>query len=75
MVNSDISHIHIHDDQDFLGMRKAGKLAAETLDFITPYVQPGITTEELDRLCHSFILDNNAIPAPVSYTHLRAHET
>ena len=43
MVNSDISLIHIHDDQDFLGMRKAGKLAAETLDFITPYVQPGIT--------------------------------
>ena len=67
MVNSDTSHIHIHDDQDFLGMRKAGKLAAETLDFITPYVQPGITTEELDRLCHSFILDNNAIPAPLNY--------
>ena len=67
MVNSDTSHIHIHDDQDFIGMRKAGKLAAETLDFITPYVQPGITTEELDRLCHSFILDNNAIPAPLNY--------
>ena len=67
MVNSDTSHIHIHDDQDFLGMRKAGKLAAETLDFITPHVQPGITTEELDRLCHSFILDNNAIPAPLNY--------
>jgi Methionine aminopeptidase len=45
----------------------AGRLAAETLDFITPHVQPGISTGELDKLCHDFILDHKAIPAPLGY--------
>ena len=48
-------------------MRKAGKLAAEVLDFITPHVVPGVSTGELDRLCHDFILDHDAIPAPLNY--------
>ena len=59
--------IVIHGPEDFESMRKAGKLAAETLDFITPHVQPGTTTEALDRLCHDFILDHDAIPAPLNY--------
>src|SRR5437899_7434261 len=59
--------IKIHDAAGFEGMRKAGKLAAETLDFITPYVVPGVTTDELDRLCHGFIVDHGAIPAPLNY--------
>ena len=48
-------------------MRKAGKLAAEVLDFITPHVQPGVTTGALDTLCHDFILEHGAIPAPLNY--------
>jgi len=48
-------------------MRVAGKLAAEILDFITPYVKEGVTTGELDKLCHDKILENNAIPAPLNY--------
>ena len=48
-------------------MRRAGRLAAETLDFITPHVVPGVTTGELDKLCHDFILDHKAIPAPLNY--------
>lgn len=71
-------HDHDHDDVDentillhgpegFEGMRAAGKLAAQTLDYITPFVKIGITTEELDRLCHDFILKNGAIPAPLGY--------
>ena len=67
MVSSGSNSIHIHEDNDFQGMRKAGQLAAATLDFITPHVQPGVTTEELDRLCHGFILDNSAVPAPLNY--------
>ncbi|MGE0154247.1 MAG: type I methionyl aminopeptidase [Reyranellaceae bacterium] len=59
--------IKIHDAADFEGMRRAGRLAAETLDFITPYVQPGVTTGELDRLCHDFIRDHGAVPAPLGY--------
>ena len=48
-------------------MRKAGRLAAETLDYITPYVVPGVTTGELDALCHKYILEHDAIPAPLNY--------
>ncbi len=49
-------------------MRVAGRLAAEVLEFIAPYVQPGVTTEELDRLCHDYIVNvQQAIPAPLNY--------
>lgn len=48
-------------------MRKAGRLAAETLDYITPHVKPGVTTQELNDLCHKFIEDHGAISAPLNY--------
>jgi methionyl aminopeptidase len=59
--------IKIHGPEDFAGMRVAGRLAAETLDFIAPHVVPGVTTGELDRLCHDFIVGHGAIPAPLNY--------
>ncbi|HXP02871.1 MAG TPA: type I methionyl aminopeptidase [Stellaceae bacterium] len=59
--------IKIHGPAAFEGMRKAGALAAATLDFITPYVVPGVTTGELDRLCHEFVTDHGAISAPLGY--------
>ena len=49
-------------------MRVAGKLAAEVLEYIEPYVKPGITTVELDTLCHEYIVNiQQAIPAPLDY--------
>ena len=66
-MNYSQREIKIHSQKDFEGMRKTGRLAAETLDFITPYVQPGITTEELDKLCHDFIVSHGAVPAPLGY--------
>ena len=57
----------LHGKEGFEGMRKAGRLAAEVLDMITEHVRPGITTEELDRLCHDYITAHNAIPAPLNY--------
>jgi len=49
-------------------MRVAGRLAAEVLDMIGPHVVEGITTEELDRLCHDYIVNvQAAIPAPLNY--------
>lgn len=71
----DHDHSHDHDEDaiylfqvvDFEGMRKAGRLAAKVLDFITPYVKAGVTTNELDKLCHDFIIANRAIPAPLGY--------
>lgn len=49
------------------GMRKAGQLAAEILDFITPYVEPGVETGELDRLCHEKIEEAGAVAACIGY--------
>jgi len=49
-------------------MRVAGKLAAEVLEMIAPYVVAGISTEELDQICHDYIVDvQQAIPAPLNY--------
>lgn len=49
-------------------MRVAGRLASEVLDFITPYVVAGVTTNELDKLCHDYIVNvQQAIPAPLNY--------
>ncbi|BBB15611.1 methionine aminopeptidase [Candidatus Rickettsiella viridis] len=49
-------------------MRIAGKLAAEVLEMITPYVKPGITTNKLDQICHDYIVNaQKAIPAPLNY--------
>ena len=54
------------DEQD--KMRVAGRLAADVLDMIADYVKPGITTGELDRICHDYITDvQDAIPAPLNY--------
>lgn len=59
--------ITIHTKEDFEKMRISGRLAASVLDFITDYVKPGITTLELNDLCHQMIINNNAIPAPLNY--------
>jgi len=59
--------IFIHSKEEFECMRKAGKLAAETLDYITDFVKPGVSTLELDNLIHKFITTNGAIPAPLNY--------
>ncbi len=63
MLNS----VKLHTEQDFAAMRRAGRLAAEVLDYITPYIKPDVSTGELDQLCHNFILDHGATPAPLNY--------
>src|ERR1700759_2959073 len=59
--------IKLHGPEAFEAMRRAGRLAAETLDFITPYVVPGVTTGELDRVSLGSTLADKAIPAPLGY--------
>jgi methionyl aminopeptidase len=59
--------VKLHDASEFEGMRRAGQLAAATLDFITPFVKPGATTGELDKLCHDFMVDNGGHPATLGY--------
>lgn len=59
--------ITLYEKADFEGMRKAGKLAAETLDYITPFVQIGVSTGELDELCREFVQKNGGICACIGY--------
>ncbi|RPJ48822.1 MAG: type I methionyl aminopeptidase [Betaproteobacteria bacterium] len=61
--------VHLKNQDEIELMRVAGRLAAEVLDFITPHVRPGITTDELDRLCHDYMVNQQGtIPAPLNYT-------
>lgn len=60
--------IPINNADDVAKMRIAGKLASEVLDYITPFVIQGTTTETLDQLCHDYIVNvQKAIPAPLNY--------
>lgn len=63
-----MSTITIKTQEDIEGMRVAGRLGSEVLDYITPFVKAGITTGELDRLCHEYMMKVQAtIPAPLNY--------
>ena len=53
--------------EKFEKMSVAGKLAAQTLDMITEYVKPGVSTNKIDQLCYEFIRDNKAYSAPLYY--------
>lgn len=67
MLSPEERRIKIHDPDDFDGMRKAGRLAAEVLDYVTPYVKPGVSTDELNVLCHEFTEAHGAVSAPLNY--------
>jgi methionyl aminopeptidase len=59
--------ISIHRPEDFVPMRAAGRLAAETLDMIGEHVAPGVSTDHLNQICHDFILAHGATPSPLNY--------
>jgi methionyl aminopeptidase len=59
--------IVLHSADGFVHMRKAGKLAAEVLDYISGFVKIGVSTNELNSLCHDMIISRGAIPAPLNY--------
>jgi methionyl aminopeptidase len=61
------SKIKVHGPEAFEGMRKAGQVAAECLDMLAPLVQPGVLTDDLDRLAREFTLDHGALPACLFY--------
>ncbi|WP_153108708.1 type I methionyl aminopeptidase [Propionivibrio limicola] len=63
-----MSRITLKTPEEIEKMRIAGRLAAEVLDYITPFVKPGVTTGELDRLCHDYMVkEQDSIPAPLNY--------
>ncbi len=59
--------IPLHSPEDFIGMRRAGRLAAQTLDHVEAFIKPGVSTERLNQVCHEFIVSHGAIPAPLNY--------
>ena len=60
--------ISIKTAEEQASMRTAGRLAAQVLSMIEPHVVPGITTDELDAICHKFIVDElDSVPAPLNY--------
>ena len=61
------NNIPIHTKKDFEGMREAGSLAADVLDSLSEKIIPGISTQEINDICHDQIIQNKAIPAPLNY--------
>ena len=60
--------ISIKNSEDIKKMRVAGRLASEVLDYITPFIKPNITTEEIDKICHDYMVnEQKTIPAPLNY--------
>ena len=60
--------VSIKNLEDIKKMRVAGKLASEVLDYITPFIKPNITTEEIDKICHDYMVnEQKTIPAPLNY--------
>src|ERR1700732_4933650 len=60
--------ITLKNEHDIAQMRVACRLASEVLDYITPFVQAGVATGELDRLCHNYMVDvQGTVPAPLNY--------
>ncbi len=59
--------VSTHGPEDFEGMRKAGRLAAEVLDLLVPEVKPGVTTEALDRMAYDYVVSHGALPACLAY--------
>ena len=60
--------IIIKNAEEVDGMRVACRLAGEVLDYVAPFVKPGVTTDELDKLCHDYMVNvQGCIPAPLNY--------
>src|SRR5258708_21552914 len=61
-------HQPLKSPEDLADMRVAGRLASEDLDFITPYVKPGVATGTLDKLCHDYMVNvQGTVPAPLNH--------
>jgi methionyl aminopeptidase len=67
LFQNDDRDVQIYTINDFEKMRKAGNLAARTLDYASSFIKPGISTDEIDKICHDFIIENGARPSPLGY--------
>lgn len=67
LLEANTKMITIKSQREIELMRKTCALAAKTMEYIAPFVKPGVSTEELNQLCHDFIIANNAYPSPLNY--------
>lgn len=67
LLEGTITMITIKSQREIELMKKTCALAAQTMEYIAPFVKPGVTTEELNQLCHDYILKHNAYPSPLNY--------
>ena len=61
------NNIKLHTKDEFEFMRKAGQLAAECLDYVTDFIEPGVSTGKLNDICHEYQVSRGATPAPLNY--------
>ena len=61
------NHAPLHDADELAAMRRACQLAAATLDYITDFVEPGVSTGKLDQLIEAYMRENGAVPATLGY--------
>jgi len=66
-MNKNKDGIYIYNEDAYKGIKKACNLASKTLDMISQFIEPGVTTEELDKKCHDFIVAHNSVPATLGY--------
>jgi len=59
--------ISLKDEKDIEGLRRAGKIAVDTLAMVEPYIKPGVKTDDINTLVHDFTLRHGAVPAPLNY--------
>lgn len=65
-----MTNVTIKTPEEIEKMRVAGRLAAQVLEMIEPHIQPGVTTDEINTICHNYIVnEEKAIPAPLNYGH------
>lgn len=54
-------------ESEINGMRAAGRLASQTLEYVEPFIKPGVSTQEIDRLCFEYATERGAYPSPLNY--------
>jgi methionyl aminopeptidase len=59
--------INLKDEKDIEGMRRAGRIAVETLEMVEPHIKPGVKTDDINTLVHEFTIKHGAVPAPLNY--------
>lgn len=59
--------IYLKDEKDIEGMRRAGRIAVDTLEMVEPHIKPGVKTDDINTLVHEFTINHGAVPAPLNY--------